>query len=120
MRTGKKTTVAAIAVIAAAVILYLGLNDPTVSPAPRCVFKMLTGWDCPGCGTQRAVHALLHGRVAQAWGYNAALFVLVPLAALYAWNPRRLRPLLHSTAFMLAVAVGIVAWWVGRNYCSSL
>ncbi len=108
-------TATAIAIIAVAVIVYLGLYDPTQYPAPRCMFKALTGYQCPGCGTQRAVHALLHGHPGQAWTYNPALFILAPLAALYLWNPRRLQPILHSWRTTATIAAAIILWWIGRN-----
>ncbi len=45
---------------------------------PKCPFKLLTGLNCPGCGIQRAVHALLHGRFAEAISYNYFLVYSVP------------------------------------------
>lgn len=46
---------------------------------PKCPFRSLTGLQCPGCGSQRAIHALLHGQVIAAFQQNA----LVPLAIPY-------------------------------------
>ncbi|RTQ47173.1 DUF2752 domain-containing protein [Hymenobacter gummosus] len=51
--------------------------DPARHFFPRCPLHWLTGLHCPGCGTQRALHALLHGHWQQAAGHNL-------LAALYA------------------------------------
>lgn len=49
-----------------------------------CPFHWLTGLHCPGCGAQRALHALLHGRVLEAVSANAfAVLVVFPLAG--AW-----------------------------------
>lgn len=45
---------------------------------PRCPSKLITGYDCPGCGIQRAVHAALHGRFAEAWAYNRFLVYSIP------------------------------------------
>lgn len=28
-----------------------------------CLFRLVTGVPCPGCGMQRAIHLLLHGRI---------------------------------------------------------
>ncbi|MDE5840938.1 MAG: DUF2752 domain-containing protein, partial [Muribaculaceae bacterium] len=38
---------------------------------PRCIWKVTTGTDCPGCGSQRMAHALMHGDIAGAWRANA-------------------------------------------------
>ncbi|MDE6288097.1 MAG: DUF2752 domain-containing protein [Muribaculaceae bacterium] len=105
----------AAAVCGVAGILYLAFNDPETSPAPSCIFHRLTGYDCPGCGTQRAVHALLQGRVADAWKANAALFFAVPLAGLYIGARGRLRQRLESPLVIAAIAVAIIVWTVLRN-----
>lgn len=43
-----------------------------------CPFKKLTGWDCPGCGFQRSVVALLQGHINQSIHlYPAAIPVLL-------------------------------------------
>lgn len=90
---------------------------------PRCVFRAATGYDCPGCGFQRALHALLHGRVADAWDYNAFAFFAVPAAVFFtvAESGRHRWPRLARIAFHPAVIAGVfvamIAWWIGRNIC---
>lgn len=111
----QKIAAVAIAIIAAAVLIYLAVFDPTEAPAPQCLFRRLTGWDCPGCGTQRAVHALMHGHVAEAWRFNAFLFFAVPLIALYALAPKRWSKVIYSPYATLGIACAIVLWWIGRN-----
>jgi hypothetical protein len=46
---------------------------------PRCPFKIFTGWNCPGCGSTRAVHLLLHGRVSDALDRNFLMVVSIPI-----------------------------------------
>ncbi|WP_317038930.1 DUF2752 domain-containing protein [Prevotella intermedia] len=47
------------------------LYDPIRSIwLPKCPFKLVTGLQCPGCGLQRALHALLQGRFLDAIHYN--------------------------------------------------
>lgn len=43
-----------------------------------CTFKNMTGWDCAGCGGQRAFHQLLHLNILEALRYNALFVVLFP------------------------------------------
>lgn len=111
----RRIAAAAICVFAASAIVYLALNDPETSPAPRCLFNAITGYDCPGCGSQRAIHALLQGRVADAWRYNAAMFFAVPLAVMYVVAPRRWDKVIYSMWFALGIVVAFIFWWVYRN-----
>jgi len=56
--------------------------DPSRYPFPRCPFLLLTGLYCPGCGSQRALHALLHGQLSRAAGFNLLAVLCAPLLAL--------------------------------------
>jgi len=72
----------------AALLLALGLGivfffDPaTAGFYPRCLFKTVFGRACPGCGSLRAMHQLLHGNLEAAWALNKLIVVGLPLAAL--------------------------------------
>ena len=105
--------------VVAAVIYYV--YDPATMPFPRCPFLMLTGWQCPGCGSQRAIHSLLHLDVAAAWQYNALLVASIPyvlLLAVVEWCGRRegrLYRLLNSEVLIWSYFVLVVVWWVVRN-----
>ena len=87
MNANSKRLLVAVAIAAAAAVFacVLFFFDPMTSAFyPRCPSKLLTGYDCPGCGTTRALHALVHLDFGAALRYNAALFVLGPLLLLYA------------------------------------
>lgn len=50
--------------------------DPTkYSFFLKCPLKTMTGYECAGCGVQRAFHSLLHFRFLEAFKYNP-LFVI--------------------------------------------
>ncbi len=113
-------------VVAGLVMLVLGFIyyalDPSTSDAfPRCSFLSLTGYKCPGCGSQRAVHALLNGDVAGAFRFNALLMIAVPWMGLCLFaesrrtrNPRlyaRLNPELLMSLFLALT----LSWWLLRN-----
>lgn len=73
-----------IALAAAAVGLVYVLA--TVPPGedtfyPRCQLHSLTGLHCPGCGTTRALHALLNGHPLDSLAYNALCPIVLPLLA---------------------------------------
>ncbi|HWI58693.1 MAG TPA: DUF2752 domain-containing protein [Bacillota bacterium] len=48
---------------------------------PVCLFYRTTGLLCPGCGSLRALHQLLHGHLAAAFHCNALLVLALPLLA---------------------------------------
>lgn len=66
---------------AVAVLALLFMFDPRqYSFYPKCQLHSLTGLNCAGCGTLRAMHHLLHGEFLLAFRSNALLiFALVGL-----------------------------------------
>ncbi|SFR50127.1 Protein of unknown function [Robiginitalea myxolifaciens] len=44
--------------------------NPEGGAFPACPFERLTGLFCTGCGSQRALHDLLHGDIAGSFGHN--------------------------------------------------
>ncbi len=67
----------------ALVLLYfVNPADPEQSTnLPKCIFHSTTGFHCPGCGSSRAVHQLLHGRPDLALAYNPLATLLLPVVA---------------------------------------
>jgi len=82
----------ALAIGAGIGVVVLFVIDPArMAIFPPCPFHEMTGFDCPGCGSTRALHQLLHGHVMAALHYNAMLVLSLPLAAgigLRAWLRR--------------------------------
>ena len=106
-------------------VVYFAYDPSQSQFFPRCVFLSLTGWQCPGCGSQRAIHALLHGDLASAWHYNAALLVALPVLGVYlvgelkrtTW-PNYYRTI--SRPIVIYIILGaLIAWWIGRNLVNS-
>lgn len=121
-RLGRRTLTATAAIAAIAICSAYYLVDPADSGIyPRCLFRQLSGYDCPGCGSQRAIHSLLHGDLAAAWDYNALLLIEIPLMALLtaAWMLRHRYPAFHhnlnSRAVILLILASIIAWTIIRN-----
>ena len=111
-----------VGVAVAAVCAVYFVVDPAVSRVvPKCLFHQLTGWQCPGCGSQRMLHALLHGDIAAAWHHNAVLLLLLPLLASLLWlelnrtRHPRLYMRVHSVPVALTAVSLLVAWWIFRN-----
>ena len=117
------------ALLIAGVLLLIGVGLYWFGPiryalVPKCPFRLLTGWSCPGCGLQRAVHALLHGRLWEAYTYNLFFIFSIPylLAACCSLlcYPKRWRAPLHHFCHHNWVVYPYVAlffaWWVLRNW----
>lgn len=115
-------TVGAIACVAIAACLYYSFDPAESRMAPKCLFHAVTGLDCPGCGAQRMIHALLHGDVAGAWRANAFLFFLFPLLGLMTYSSLtrmrhpRLYACLNSLPMIGVISVAIVGWFLIRNF----
>jgi hypothetical protein len=109
--------------VVAAATAYLYWVPPTDSSwYPRCMLHMLTGLNCPGCGTTRAVHALLHGNVRQALAYNVVFVLLLPLFMALAvrvwWAGLRARPVAGPRMprwAIRALLVVVIAFGILRN-----
>ncbi len=65
--------------LAAAGVLAAGwaFNEST------CLWRVITGLPCPGCGMTHALLALAHGDLRAAWGFNRGSFVAAPVLL---WN----------------------------------
>ena len=98
----------AVAIAAAAGLLALYLIDPAESALfSRCPFNALTGLYCPGCGSLRAIHHALHGRIGTAFGYNPLMLLAAPFVA-YALGSYVLRAFTGRAL----PAPRARAWWV--------
>src|SRR5260370_36721099 len=80
--------------IAALAGLILFLFDPNRYPFyPVCAFHKVTGLLCPGCGSLRAMHQLLHRHLAIAFHFNPLLITTLPVLVVYCvvWSLGMLR-----------------------------
>jgi hypothetical protein len=105
------------AAIVSAVVLYV-FNPATSGFYPFCPLHRLTGLLCPGCGSLRALHELLHGNLVAAFHLNALLVLSLPVLAAFAmrWLYRRSRgqPVSYGisgrtfwTGFVIVVLFGV-------------
>jgi Protein of unknown function (DUF2752) len=61
----------------AGVVLFL-LEPGKSAFLPACPFRALTGFTCPGCGTTRGLHQLLHGNLGAAFQLNPLMILTLP------------------------------------------
>lgn len=124
LRVPRTRLLAPAAVAAAAVVAagYLAVVDPNhPGHYPSCPFLYVTGYACPGCGSLRALHDMLHGDLHGALARNP-LTVLAAPYLIWAWiswlrrgptgrSPGRMAP----PWVLWALLILVLAFWVLRN-----
>lgn len=103
-------------ILAGAWVLFT-FPPATTSFYPQCVFRGVTGLDCPGCGTTRALHHLLHLRFREAFAMNPMLFA-IGIAGVFAFPDfarGRTPRFVMRPWFAWSTLVAVLAWWIGRN-----
>ena len=107
----------------AAAIILLRIFDPATSRLfPPCPIYYFTGLYCPGCGSLRAIHQLLHGHLQSAWAMNPMSVLLFPFltyeliceAAFYLGQQRLPRFTLPG-AWIRALCAAILLFGIVRN-----
>ena len=116
--------VAVIWALLAGAATYLFLVDPARSGAyPPCLFRLLTGLQCPGCGSIRALHQLMHGHPVIAFELNPLLLVALPFLvfAFLRFNPSFVRYYSAKIESNSPVRLGwlmvalVICFWIFRN-----
>ena len=79
MNTRLRNGLICIFVLIGIAVLYW-FNPEDYMWMPKCPTKLLFNIDCPGCGFQRAIHAILHGEFKRAFALNPFLFLAAPYA----------------------------------------
>lgn len=106
------------------VILYKTYNPTGNIYFPKCPFMELTGFKCPGCGSQRAIHYLLNADIFNAINENAILVISIPyLLTGIAFdaikkpndNMLRWRKTLFGGKAIFVILTIVIAFWILRN-----
>ncbi|HSS22723.1 MAG TPA: DUF2752 domain-containing protein [Pyrinomonadaceae bacterium] len=107
----------------AAASTYLLIFEPGKTGFfPSCPFRMLTGFTCPGCGSTRGLHRLLHGDVVAAFQFNPLMVLALPfmLYALSRYTLAAIRGKSLQKHYLppryIWMLVGVImAFWFFRN-----
>ena len=121
-RWRKQWLLAAMFAAALAVVLLCVFDPATSGVFPPCPLRYLTGWYCPGCGSLRAIHQLLHGNLQAAWAMNPLTVVLLPFLTyglashvLRAIRGQGLPRLFLPAPWIRALCVVILLFGIARN-----
>lgn len=71
-----------ILILVAIFLRIISVNDLSNAPT-LCIYKNLTGNDCWGCGTSRAVISIMHLEFKQAYHYNKGIVLVFPLLSFF-------------------------------------
>lgn len=102
-------------------VIYYIFNPIDSQIFPKCPFLLLTGLKCPGCGSQRAIHSLLHLDFIKALHCNILLVLSLPVIVilLLAEYHRCRKPTLylkvHNHIYMWGYLTITILWWITRN-----
>ena len=90
-----------------------------------CPFHEMTGFYCPGCGGQRALHALLHLEFRESLRLNPLVLLLCLPLAVYSYIAYALKALGHpllplpllpsNRPWWIAVLFFLLLFGIGRN-----
>ena len=104
-------------------VIYFAYNPSDSVWFPKCPFLLLTGLRCPGCGSQRTIHALLHLDFRSAFRYNALLIgsipyiILLMIAKIVAFfNPNSIFPVkIQPPILIWSYFAVVILFWITRN-----
>ncbi|WP_051621377.1 DUF2752 domain-containing protein [Leeuwenhoekiella sp. MAR_2009_132] len=105
-------------------IFYKTYNPEVHSFFPKCPFLSITGLQCPGCGSQRAIHHILNGHLVSAIKQNAMLVIAIPYVSLGMFldykkslSPKllQLRNKLYGITAIWFILGLVVSFWIFRN-----
>lgn len=98
--------------------------DPSDRSFPvHCMWKDLTGTECPSCGTQRALYSMMHGKIDRALKYNFFFVISVPyaaLAVLCSWYNYKntfdgVKSIIYGSRTLKLYVISYFLWWIIRN-----
>lgn len=114
-------------VFSALAFLYIYFDPANSSIFPKCPLYSTTGIKCPGCGSQRALHQLVHFEVVKAFKLNPLLVLSLPYLLIAAYldlkknknvNELKLRNVLFGVKTTYFIFVIVVLYWIFRNIFS--
>lgn len=104
-------------------LLFYFFNPSHSSFFIPCPIKFTTGYYCPGCGSQRALHQLAHLNIYQAFRLNPLLIISLPLIiysfGITVWNwifntSCRVK-LFYNNVFIYSYFAVVLLYWIARN-----
>jgi hypothetical protein len=119
----RRSTLVGIWLLLIAGAIYLFVFEPgRTGFFPVCLFRLVTGLTCPGCGTTRALHEIMHGHFLEAFMLNPLLLLALPLLlfafvrySLMVLRGRIPRKNALPAPYIYALFFIVVGFWIFRN-----
>ena len=103
-------------------LFFFNPASPANQFFPKCPFRLLTGMQCPGCGSTRACYQLLHLHPVAAFKLNPLFMLTLPFIVYgflgytkSAITGRPQRRLFVPSFYLWAWLVLMIFFWVFRN-----
>lgn len=102
--------------------LYVFWNPSETNLFPKCPIYSVTGFYCPGCGSQRAAHQILNGNILEGIRHNYMIGLLVMVLLyqgyMYTMNEifrKSIPNFLHKSKVTLSILIIVILFWILRN-----
>ncbi len=126
MQTTRKNILKAllpILVLGVLAFIYHSYNPSLATFYLPCPLYYTTDLYCAGCGSQRALHHLMHFEIGKAFGYNPFLVISIPLLIYavvvqyvnFVWNTRFRVKLFYSNTFIVIYFGLAILYMILRN-----
>ena len=104
------------------IVFYFTIDPNEVDFMLKCPLYKTTGIYCPGCGSQRATHHLLHFNFDKALQSNVLFILGIPIVSYHYAIPivnstfnTKYQSIFDSTRNLVVLLVLIIIFWVLRN-----
>ncbi|UIR57890.1 DUF2752 domain-containing protein [Sphingobacterium sp. SRCM116780] len=106
------------------IVIYKNFNPVQYALFPKCPVYAITGYKCPGCGSQRAVHYLLNFDLQNALKENLLLVIAIPyiitgfvFESIKQPNEKVLkwRKIIFGYQAIIIVFLIVISFWILRN-----
>lgn len=106
-------------------VFYKITNPYEVNYLPKCTFYTITGYQCPGCGSQRALHDILNLNFISALKENFLLVISLPYIFFGAFldlkkkksaKLKKIQNIFYENNALIVIFFIIIFFWIFRNF----
>lgn len=86
-----------------------------------CFFKLISGFECPGCGITRCLFSILELDFKKAFNYNQLVFIMLPFFTIYyiyktyMYIVNKKEKIIISDSFRILLLIIVIIFGIIRN-----